>query len=182
MLAAHANERIGVRDGSSKLRRVQVFPANISKQGAGGFACRRRRGRQFLLSPMRQLGITVQLPSGPFTKPYWILATSGLPKIAGWSTGLTPARLHGVTLPPCGSPCCACAGAPASESTEANAIAQPSIFHNRIMLASMRFTDRTATLRLPSKLVKFAGGYERLPNGVDAPTDLTRVILSLGPI
>jgi hypothetical protein len=111
----------------------------------GGFVCRRRQGRQFLKSPTRQLGITVQFPSGPRTKPYWLLATSGLLNIAGWSVGLTPDRLHGTTSPPWGPPpCCAPAGAPANESTTASAMAQPSPFIEHIMFASIGSGSRNA--------------------------------------
>jgi hypothetical protein len=110
----------------------------------GGFVWRRRQGRHLLKSPTRQLGITVQLPSGPRTKPYWFLATSGLLNIPGWSAGLTPDRLHGTTSPPWGPPpcCCAPAGAPANESTTASATAQPSPFIEHIMFASISSGSR----------------------------------------
>src|ERR1700721_1238742 len=125
--------------------------------------------------------MTVQLPSGPRTKPYWFLATSGLLKIAGWSAGLIPARLHGTTLPPCGPPpCCARAGAPVNESTATSAIAQPNIIDKRIMSASTRLAGRLTTLECPSNLVGWR--CEHLPKRDNPPTDMTRVILYLWAI
>jgi hypothetical protein len=56
-------------------------------------------GQAHYLRPPEQLSCTCQVPSRDLTKPYW-LATAGLPKISGWTAGLTRLGLHGTTDPP----------------------------------------------------------------------------------